>query len=188
MNGAPNLPVRIRVGVPMSPMHTPIVGVLLCRVSSNIRRLSWGWLAIVEFHDVRVELAQPAVDFREIVGRLAEIVEADDPFRAAEAGDGCGQIILQVDVLHPFRNRRPQQQRPLLLAAGELAAVGRPPAGDDHRARPVRHQPPEVDFSVEVVQPQLDQAGALIDQVPILRDHVPMPAAANAYADHGNDE
>ena len=116
MNGAPKRPARIRVGVPMSPMQTPIVGTLLCRVNSNIRRLSWGWLAIVQILMMSgSSSAQPAVELVQVVGRLAEIVEADDPLRAAEAGDRRGHVVLQVDVLDPLGDRRPQQHQPLLL-------------------------------------------------------------------------
>ena len=94
------------MGVPMSPMHRPIVGTLLCRVSSSIRRLSCGWLAIVaELDDVRIELAQPAVDFVEIVGRLAEVVQADDPLGAAETRNRRGDVLFQIDVLDPLGDR-----------------------------------------------------------------------------------
>ena len=138
-----------------------------------------------DLDDVGIELAQPAVDFVEVVGRLAEVVQADDPLGLAESRNRRGDVVLQIDVLDALGNRRPQQQQPLLLAAGELPAVDRAAAGDDHRAGPVGHQPPQVHLAVDVVQPQFDQLGALVDQVPMFGNHVPMPAAANADANHG---
>ena len=138
-----------------------------------------------DLDDVGIELAHPAVDVVEIVGRLAEVVQADDPLGAAETRNRRGDVLFQVDVVHALGDRAPQQQQPLILAAGKLPAVDGPAAGDDHRARPVGHQPPQVHLAVDVVQPQFDQLGALVDQVPMLRNHVSVPAAANADADHG---
>ena len=117
MNGAPNLPAKIRETVPMSPMHMPTVGILLCRVKLQHPQVVVRMVGHRgQLHDVRIEARQPAVHLCEIVGRLAKIVQADDPFRAAETGDRAGDVLLQVDVLHPFGNGRPQQQQPLLLA------------------------------------------------------------------------
>ena len=97
----------------------------------SIRRLSCGWLAIVAILTMSgSQLAQPAVDLLEIVGRLAEVVQADDPLGLAEARNRAGDVFFQVDVLDALGDRRPQQQQPLLLAAGELAAVGGAAAGD----------------------------------------------------------
>ena len=42
VNGAPNLPARIREVMPISPMHKPTVGSLLPRMSCSIRTLSCG--------------------------------------------------------------------------------------------------------------------------------------------------
>ncbi len=141
-----------------------------------------------DLDDVGIELAQPAVDFVEVVGRLAEVVQADDPLGASETGDRRGHVVFQIDVLDALGDGGPQQQPALLLAAGELPAVGGPAASDDHRAGPVGHQPLQVHLAVDVVQPQFDQTGALVDQVPILGDHVPVPAAANADANHKRGE
>ncbi len=44
----------------------------------------------------------------------------------------------------------------------------------------------QVHVAVDVVEPQLDQLGPLLNQVPVLGDHVPVPAAGNADANHGN--
>ncbi len=171
--------------MPMSPMHRPIVGTLALRTISRIRTLSCGWLAIVEILTMSgSHCAQAAVDLVEVVGRLAEIVEADDPLGLAEAGNAGGDVVFQVDVFDAFGDRRPQQQLPLLLRARPFAAVGRAAAGDDHRAGPIGEQPLEVDVPVDVVQSQFDQLGPLLDQVPVFGDHVPMPAAADADANH----
>jgi hypothetical protein len=58
-------------------------------------------------------------------------------------------------------------------------------AGDDHRRGAVGQQAPQVHFAVDVVQPQLDQFGSLLDQVSMLGDHVAVAAAGNADANHG---
>ena len=69
-----------------------------------------------------------------------------------------------------------------------LAAVALAAAGDDHRRGPIGQQPLQVHFAVDVVQPQLDQLGALLDQVAMLGDHVAVTAAGDADANHGIDE
>ena len=138
-----------------------------------------------DFDDVGIELAEAAVDFVEVVGRLAEVVQTDDPLGASETGDRRGDVVFQIDVLDPFGDGGPQQQPALLLAADEFTAVGSPAASDHDRAGPVRHQPLQVHLSVDIIQPQFDQTGTLVDQVPKLGDHVPVPAAANADANHG---
>ena len=60
-----------------------------------------------------------------------------------------------------------------------------PAAGDHDRAGPIGHQPPDVHLAVDVVQSQFDQLRALVDQVPMFRNDVPVPAATNADANHG---
>ena len=49
---------------------------------------------------------------------------------------------------------------------------------------PLGQQPLEVHLAVDVIQPQLDQLGALLDEVLVLGDHVPVAAAADADAEH----
>ena len=85
-----------------------------------------------DLDDVRIALAKTAVDLVEVVGRLAEIVETDDPLGLAVARNLGGNVVFQVDVIDALDDGRPQQKLTLLLRAGPLAAVGRPTAGDDH--------------------------------------------------------
>ena len=74
---------------------------------------------------------------------------------------------------------------PLLFAAGPLAAVVLAAAGDDHRRRAIGQQSLEVHLAVDVVEPQLDQLRPLLNQVPMLGDHVAVAAAGDADANHG---
>ena len=138
-----------------------------------------------DLDDVRIALRKAAVDLVEVVGRLAEVVEADDPLRLAEAGNAGGDVVFQVDVFDAFGDGRPQEELPLLLRAGPFAAVGRAAAGDDHGAGPIGEQPLDVDGPGDVVQPQFDQLGPLLGKVPVFGDHVTMAAAADTDANHG---
>ncbi len=129
-----------------------------------MRRLSCGWLAIVaDLDDVGIVTAEPGVDGIEVVRRLAEVVEADDPLGLAESRNLPRDIFIQVDVLDALGDGRAEQQDPLLFAADELAAVGAAAAGDNHRTGPVGHQPPQVYVAVDVVQAELDQFRSLVD-------------------------
>ena len=75
--------------------------------------------------------------------------------------------------------------QPLLLAAGVLAAVGLPPAGDHHRAGAIGHQPLDVHLAADVIHAQLDELRPLLDQVPVFGHDVTVPAATYADANHG---
>ena len=116
----------MRVGTPISPIPRPIVGTLALRTMSRIRTLSLGWLAMVEI----LTMSGSHCERRrwislEVVGRLAEVVEADDPLRLAEAGNAGGDVVFQVDVFNAFGDGRPQEELPLLLRARPFAAIGR---------------------------------------------------------------
>ena len=121
----------------------------------------------------------------EVVGRLAEIVQADDPFGVAEAGYQRRDVLFQVDVLDSLGDGRTQKHQPVLLVAGEAAAVGFPPAAYQHRRRAVGQQPRDVHLAADIVQAQLDQSGTLLDQVPMLGKNHLVTTTANADADHG---
>ena len=71
-----------------------------------------------DLDDVGVERRQPGVDLVQIVGRLAEVVQADDPLGLAEARDRAGDVVFQIDVFDAFGDRAAQQHQPLLFAAG----------------------------------------------------------------------
>ncbi len=173
------------MGVPISPMHRPTVGSLLFCISSQHPQVVVRMVGHRgELDDVGVERGQPGVHFFQILGRLAEVVQADDPLGLAVAGDRRRDVFFEVDVFDPLGDGRAQQHAALLFAAAVLAAVVRPPAGDDHGAGPIGKQTLEVDVAVDVVQPQFDQLGALVDQMLVFRDDVPMTAAADADANH----
>ena len=91
-----------------------------------------------DLDDVGVQRGQPAVDVFQVVGRPLEVVHADDPLGGAEAGDLAGDVFLQVDVLGPLGDRRPQEDLPLLFAARVAAAVAVAATGDDHGRGPAR--------------------------------------------------
>ena len=132
-----------------------------------------------------IEPGQPGVDFVQIVRRFAKVVQADDPLGLAVAGNLVGDVLFQVDVLDPLGDRRAQQHQPSLRAAVVLAAVLLAANGDDHRAGPVGQHALQIDLAVDVIEPQLDELGTLLDQVLVLGDHVAMAAAADADANHG---
>ncbi len=49
---------------------------------------------------------------------------------------------------------------------------------------PLGHQSLQIDFSVDVIQSQLNELRPFTHQVTMLGNHVPMPAAANRNANH----
>ena len=49
---------------------------------------------------------------------------------------------------------------------------------------PLGGQPLEIDLPVDVIQPQLDELGPLAYQVTMLRNDVPVAAAADGDANH----
>ena len=65
------------------------------------------------------------------------------------------------------------------------AAVLFAAAGDDHRAGPLGQEPLEIRRRHQEVEPQLDQLAALLGQVLVLGDQMPMPAAADGDAEQG---
>ena len=140
-----------------------------------------------DLDDVGVQAAEAPVDFSEVVGRLAEVVVADDPLGLAEAGDLAGDVLFEIDVLDPLGDGRPQQHQALIFAAGEFSPVRGAAAGDDDRAGPVGDQPLDVRLAVDVIDAEFDELGALLDEVAVFGDDVAMAAAADADADHGRD-
>ncbi len=60
------------------------------------------------------------------------------------------------------------------------------PAGDDRRRGPAGNQPLDIHHPPNVVQPQLDEFGALLDEVAVLGDRMPVSPAPDADANHGS--
>ena len=110
-------------------------------------------------------------------GVITQIIDA--------TGDGAGKVLLEVDVFDPFGNRRTEQQLALALAAGPFTPVLLATTGDHHRARAIGNQPSQPYLAVDVVQTQLHQFRAPLDQMAVLGDHVSVAATGNADADHG---
>ena len=82
------------VAVLDQPQHPQVVG----RVVSHGGQLD----------DVGIERGHPRVQFFEVVRRDAKVVVADDPLGLAEPRDAGGDILLQIDVLDPGGDGRPQ--------------------------------------------------------------------------------
>ena len=183
---APNLPARIRVGMPMSPMHRPIVGTLLRRASSSIRRLSCGWLAIVQ---ILMMSGSSPHSRRWISSRLSGVLRKSCRLMIRLVRPNRGIDVATSSSRSTYSTPSAMAVRSSSCRCSSLPANFPPSTVRrqviDHRAGPVGHQPPQVHVAVDVVQPQFDQPGALVDQVPVLGDHVSVPAAANADADHG---
>ncbi len=70
-----------------------------------------------DLDDVGVERRQPGVNLLQVVGRLAEIVQADDPLGLAVTRDHRGDVFFQIDVLDPLGDRAAQQHQPLFFGA-----------------------------------------------------------------------
>ena len=137
-----------------------------------------------DFDHVRVVLCQLGMDRRQLLGRLAEIVVADNALRLAEAGNRAGNILLEVDVIDSLGDRRSQQHQPLLLVADPLAAIDLATAGNKHGAGPLIQQPLEIHVAGDPIQPQFDEPSPRFHQVLMLGKHVPMPTPTNADTDH----
>ncbi len=137
-----------------------------------------------DLDDVGIERGQSGVDFRQVLGCLAEVVQADDAFRLAVDRNLVGDVRLQIDVLDAFRDRGPQQHQPRLLAALPLALVLQPPTRGDHRAPALAKQPLQIDLPADVVQTDLDQLSTLLHQVSMFRHHMPVTTTRNTHANH----
>jgi hypothetical protein len=80
---------------------------------------------------------QPGVDFFEVVGRLAKVVQADDPLGLAVPRNRRRRVFLQVDIVHAFGDGAAQEHPPLFFRTAVFAAVLRSPQGQNHRTRPL---------------------------------------------------
>jgi hypothetical protein len=129
----------------------------------------------------------------QILRRPLKIVQADDPLRLSIPGYQACDVFFQVNVLDPTHDRRPQEHLPRFFTPRPFASVHLTPAGNHDWPRPIREQAPQVHFAVDVIQPQLYELRALLDQVTMLGNDVPVPTSPDAYADHclaansGND-
>ena len=137
-----------------------------------------------DLHHIRVHRGQPLVQQGQVGWGLLKVVVADDPLRRPVPRDACGDVVFEVNVVGSFDDRGPQQRPPSLLRMLPAAAVALPPTRHDHRAGAIPEQPPHLHLALDVIKPQLDEADAVFHQMLVLGDHVPVPAAANAHADH----
>ncbi len=112
-----------------------------------------------DLHDVGVELCQPLVDLFEVLGRLLEVVVADDPLRVAVAADAAGDVGLEVDVVGPAGDGGAEQGLPLFLAAAPASLLLCPAAGADDGSGPLGQQDMQVGRVVEPIEPQFDELG-----------------------------
>ncbi len=135
--------------------------------------------------DVRVELTHPRMEVFQVGRCLAEIVKADDPLGGSIAGNPCGNIFFQIDIISLFSDCHPQQGLPRFFAAAVFSSILFPAAGNDRWAGALFQQGLELDFAFDVIQPQFDELSALFGQVPVSGDHVPMAATADGNAEHG---
>lgn len=139
-----------------------------------------------DFDDVRVHGGQPCMDRRQIGGRLVKIVMADDPLGAAVARDAGGDVVLEIDIVgRPLRSRFAAQ-------AGGLppidSTVRRPraAAGRNDGTVTFSQQTRHLHRTLDVVEPKFHQADAVLGQILVFGDDVPVPAPSDADADHGD--
>ena len=109
---------------------------------------------------------------------------AHDPLGLAIAAHAAGDIILEIDVVGTLRDRQPQELQAGLFRVVPAAPILLAAAGHDRRARAVLEQPFDLHFPLDVVKPQFDQLNAVVGQVLVFGDHVPVAAATDAHADH----
>ncbi len=140
-----------------------------------------------DLDDVGVEFGQALVDAFEVVGGLTEVVEADEALGLAVAGDLAGDVVLEVDILHPLGDGRAEEHEPLRLGLGPFSAVAFAAAGDHDRAGAVGQQSLDVDLAVDVVESEFDELRPLFGEVAMLGDHVAVTSAADTNADHGEE-
>ena len=113
-----------------------------------------------------------------------EVMMADDALGLAIAGHLHRDVVLEIDVVGPLDDRRPQQEQPLLLRLLPAATIDGPPAGDDHGAGPIREQPLYLHGPLDVIEPELDKLDTVVGKVLVLGNHVPVPATSDTHADH----
>ena len=106
-----------------------------------------------DLHDVGVHGGKPCVKRRQIGGSLVKIVMADDPLRAAIAWHLGSEIILEIDVVGPLHDRRPQHEPAGLLRMFPAATVHRAAAGDDRGAGTIPNEPLHLHSTLEIIEP-----------------------------------
>ncbi len=81
-----------------------------------------------ELDDIRLTTGQTGMDLAEVLGRLREVMQADDALRLAEAGNRAGDVVLQVDIVDALGNCRAEQHQPFCFRY--RATSRRPRHGD----------------------------------------------------------
>jgi len=137
-----------------------------------------------DLDDVGVEGGQAGVQGGEVGGRAEHVVVAHHPPGLPVAADAAGDVVLEVDVVGPLDDREPQELQAGLLRLLPPAAVLLPAAGHDRRTGAILEEPLDLHFALDVVEPQLDERDAVVGQVLVFGDHVPVAAATDAHADH----
>ena len=137
-----------------------------------------------DLDNVGIHRGESLVQEREVGRGLLEVMVANDPLRHPVAANAGSDVILEVYIIGPFDDGRPQQGQPRLFGMLPAAAVALPPAGHDDGAGAVPEEPLHLHLALEIVEPQLDEPDAVLHQMLVFGDHVPMPATADAHADH----
>ena len=68
------------------------------------------------------------MDFVQVLGRLAEIVQADDSLRLPKARNFARNVLLQIDVIDAFHNGQTEKNLPLGLGSLPPSTVRFPAA------------------------------------------------------------
>ena len=137
-----------------------------------------------DLHDIGIQGGEPGVERLEIDGRLVKIVVADDPLRRAIAWHALGDIILEIDVIGPLDDRRSQHQPAGFLGLPPASTIRCAAAGGNHGAVSFPEQTRHLHGPLDVIKPQFHQADAVVGQILVFGDDVPMTAPSDADADH----
>ncbi len=82
---------------------------------------------------VGVQIGESRVNLLQVFRRLAEVVHADNAFGLAVSRDTSGDFLFQVDILHAFGDRRPEQHQASFFRTTPLPLIVRPSTSGNYR-------------------------------------------------------
>ena len=124
------------------------------------------------------------MDLFQIAGRLIEVVVTDNALRIAVARNLTGDLHFEINIIHPVRDRRPQQRHTFFLRPSPKTTVFGSSTSCHHRTAGSAHQTFQVDRATNEIQTQLNQLSALFDNMFVFRHHHGVTSATNTNANH----
>lgn len=121
----------------------------------------------------------------QIFGSFRHVVETNDPFGVAVAGDLGRDVGFDVNVLDTGGNAAAKQHQAFLFGLHPAPAVVSSSRGQHDRTGAIVNQPREADCPANVIQPQLDEFRSLLSEKLVFGNHPFVAGSTEGYANHG---